>query len=60
MNHSEQTYSSREPLTKQHPPSAKKKRNKLYQTKLYLSIKPGKNSNFCQSRDNDIQKFEEK
>lgn len=43
------------------PPSAKKKeRNKLYQTKLYLSIKPGKNSNFCQSRDNDVQKFEEK
>lgn len=64
MNHSEQTYSSREPYTQTidqtTPPSAKKKRNKLYQTKLYLSIKPAKNSNFCQSRDNDIQKFEEK
>lgn len=65
MNHSEQTYSSKRTfipklLTKQHPHPPKKKRNKLYQTKLYLSIKPEKNSNFCQSRDNDIQKFEEK
>lgn len=43
------------------PPSAKKKKKKKQIiSNNIVSIKPGKNSNFCQSRDNDIQKFEEK